>query len=204
MYEGNQLGQPGLPAKRQRTGRSLMIPQTLLIYQAKVVWRTASSSLGSQVASLVAPAQVFQPEDGQVATIVMHHPARRGVWSLIRSMAQCIGTLWQSWRFGGRQGLVFSRFREHPWCSEFRIEGKGELGQTWARRKWWRLYLYLHLGVGGGNSNIFLCSPLFGEDEPTLTSICQMGWNHQLDMNGWLFVMKGRIIQSYRSKRVRL
>lgn len=30
MNEGNQLGQPGPPAKRQRTGRSLMILQTFL------------------------------------------------------------------------------------------------------------------------------------------------------------------------------
>ena len=36
--------------------------------------------------------------------------------------------------------------------------------------------------LGGGNSNISLCSPLFGEDEPILTIIFfQMGWfNHQL------------------------
>ena len=29
--------------------------------------------------------------------------------------------------------------------------------------------------LGGGNSNIFLISPLFGEDEPNLTHIFQMG-----------------------------
>ena len=31
----------------------------------------------------------------------------------------------------------------------------------------------------GGNSNILYFHPLFGEDEPNLTHIFQMGWNHQ-------------------------
>ncbi len=31
--------------------------------------------------------------------------------------------------------------------------------------------------LGGGNSNIFLFLHLFGEDEPNLTNIFQMGWN---------------------------
>ena len=29
--------------------------------------------------------------------------------------------------------------------------------------------------LGGGNSNIFYVQPLFGEDEPILTNIFQMG-----------------------------
>ena len=33
--------------------------------------------------------------------------------------------------------------------------------------------------VGGGNSNIFYFHPYWGEDEPILTHIFQMGWNHQ-------------------------
>ena len=36
----------------------------------------------------------------------------------------------------------------------------------------------------GGGFKDFLFSPLFGEDEPILTSIFQMGWNHQLDFHG--------------------
>ena len=40
----------------------------------------------------------------------------------------------------------------------------------------WELYSKL-----GGGCEYFLCSPLFGEDEPILTNIFQMGWNHQLD-----------------------
>ena len=38
------------------------------------------------------------------------------------------------------------------------------------------------MSVGGGNSNIFkIFTPKFGEDEPNLTHIFQMGWfNHQL------------------------
>ena len=34
--------------------------------------------------------------------------------------------------------------------------------------------------LGGGNSNILYFHPVFGEDEPNLTNIFQMGWNHQL------------------------
>ena len=34
--------------------------------------------------------------------------------------------------------------------------------------------------IGGGFKD-FLCSTLPGEDEPSLTYIFQMGWNHQLD-----------------------
>ena len=34
--------------------------------------------------------------------------------------------------------------------------------------------------LGGGNSTIFYFSPrILGEDEPILTHIFQMGWNHQ-------------------------
>jgi len=37
-----------------------------------------------------------------------------------------------------------------------------------------------NLCLGGGNSNSFYVHPLFGEDEPNLTHIFQMGWfNHQ-------------------------
>ena len=32
----------------------------------------------------------------------------------------------------------------------------------------------------GGGFKYFLFSPLFGEDEPILTNIFPMGWNHQL------------------------
>ena len=41
------------------------------------------------------------------------------------------------------------------------------------RVKWKNVKLEIYLG--GGNSNIFLFSPLFGEDEPILTYIIQMG-----------------------------
>ena len=37
----------------------------------------------------------------------------------------------------------------------------------------------------------FLCSPLFGEDEPNLTHIFQMGWNHQPVKVEHLFDWKG-------------
>ena len=40
--------------------------------------------------------------------------------------------------------------------------------------------LWVHEHVVGGFKD-FLCSSLFGEDEPILTNIFQMGWNHQLD-----------------------
>ena len=33
--------------------------------------------------------------------------------------------------------------------------------------------------LAGGNSKIFYFHPLFGEDEPILTNIFQLGWNHQ-------------------------
>ena len=35
--------------------------------------------------------------------------------------------------------------------------------------------------LGGGNSKIFMFIPKIGEDEPNLTHMFQMGWNHQLD-----------------------
>ena len=35
-----------------------------------------------------------------------------------------------------------------------------------------------------GGFKYFSFSPLFGEDEPILTNIFQMGWNHQLE---WFF-----------------
>ena len=39
------------------------------------------------------------------------------------------------------------------------------------------------LKLGGGNSNIFgIFTPKIGEDEPILTHIFQLGWNHQLVM----------------------
>ena len=34
-----------------------------------------------------------------------------------------------------------------------------------------RIYIYIYVVV----SNMFLCSPLFGEDDPILTDIFQMG-----------------------------
>ena len=34
----------------------------------------------------------------------------------------------------------------------------------------------------GGGFKYFLFSPLCGEDEPILTHIFQMGWNHQLEI----------------------
>ena len=37
------------------------------------------------------------------------------------------------------------------------------------------------IGFLGGGFKYFLFSPLFGEDEPILTHIFQMGWNHQPD-----------------------
>ena len=36
--------------------------------------------------------------------------------------------------------------------------------------------------LDGGNSNIFgIFTPILGEDDPNLTNIFEMGWNHQLD-----------------------
>ena len=32
-----------------------------------------------------------------------------------------------------------------------------------------------------GGFKYFLCSTLLGEEEPILTNIFQLGWNHQLD-----------------------
>ena len=50
---------------------------------------------------------------------------------------------------------------------------------------WWG---FLHfrflkcLVIDGGNSNIFfIFTPKIVEDEPILTNIFQMGWNHQLE-----------------------
>ena len=43
--------------------------------------------------------------------------------------------------------------------------------------------------LGGGFKYFF--SPLLGEDEPILTNIFQMGWNHQLDKNLPIFVVDG-------------
>ena len=37
--------------------------------------------------------------------------------------------------------------------------------------------------LGGGNPNIFgIFTPKIGEDEPILTNIFQMGWNHHLEI----------------------
>ena len=45
---------------------------------------------------------------------------------------------------------------------------------------------YVVNNLGGGNSNIFgIFTPILGEDEPILTHIFQMGWNHQPDNIGW-------------------
>ena len=40
-----------------------------------------------------------------------------------------------------------------------------------------------HKKLGGGNSIIFIFTPILGEDEPNLTSIFfkGVGWNHQLE-----------------------
>ena len=40
--------------------------------------------------------------------------------------------------------------------------------------------------LGGGNSKFVLFSSLLGEDDPILTIIFQMGWNHQLGLNSTL------------------
>ena len=47
-------------------------------------------------------------------------------------------------------------------------------------------YVFFQSSLGGGNSNIFFL--LFGEDEPILTNIFQMGWNHQAVyvVNSWV------------------
>ncbi len=44
----------------------------------------------------------------------------------------------------------------------------------------------------GGGFKDFLCSPLFGEDEPILTNIFQRGWNHQ-PVDCW----KGNFFRNY-------
>ena len=40
--------------------------------------------------------------------------------------------------------------------------------------------IYCTIDIPGGGFKYVLCSPLFGEDDPSLTDIFQMGWfNHQ-------------------------
>ena len=67
-----------------------------------------------------------------------------------------------------------------------------KLGRWWLGR-WWLnrgKYIILVRGkytlthLGGGNSNIFLFSPL--GKWAILTNIFQMGWNHQLDKLGFI------------------
>ena len=48
-------------------------------------------------------------------------------------------------------------------------------------RPWGNFWVFWGDWWLGGGFKYFLCSPLFGEDEPILTNIFQMGWNHQLD-----------------------
>ena len=53
-------------------------------------------------------------------------------------------------------------------------------------------------GLGSGKSLAggfiyFIFSPLFGEDEPNLTNIFEIGWNHQLDHSkneSWLCLIQ--------------
>ena len=40
-----------------------------------------------------------------------------------------------------------------------------------------------YLKLLGGVFKYFLFSPLFGEDEPNLTNIFQVGWNHQPELH---------------------
>ena len=56
------------------------------------------------------------------------------------------------------------------------ILGPGMAESEWPVDPGYLLYVYIWVVV----SNMFLFSPLFGEDEPILTNIFQMGWNHQL------------------------
>ena len=103
MYEGNQLGQPVPPAKRQRKGRSLMIPQTFLVKKSQggmkdreLVFRLTGGQFGCTCTSV---------SNGRCAG---GHHCDAPFWEerFLKSdkkhgsMAQCIGTLWQSWRFG--------------------------------------------------------------------------------------------------------
>ena len=99
MYEGNQLGQPVPPAKRQRTGRSLMIPQTLLVEKSqggmkdsKFVFRLAGGQFGCTCTSVSNGrwAGGHHCDAPSCEERCLQSDKKHG------SMAQCIGTLWQS------------------------------------------------------------------------------------------------------------
>ena len=64
---------------------------------------------------------------------------------------------------------------------------------TRTRMPSWQVMVYVQPKAGWWQLKHFLVSPLPGEDEPILTNIFQMGWNHQLEriyiifcyMNSW-------------------
>ena len=71
------------------------------------------------------------------------------------------------------------------------------------------LFYHWKQTLGGGNSNDFLFSHLFGEDEPNLTHIFRMGCNHQLEPNvgkytihGWYGLLDKR--RSRNERRIRI
>ena len=48
-------------------------------------------------------------------------------------------------------------------------------------------FMFILKTLGGGNSHIFgIFTPILGEDEPILTNIFQLGWNHQLEKSASL------------------
>ena len=72
----------------------------------------------------------------------------------------------------GRQDCVVSIV--NPWEDNCACWANG-LWNIWAKKSFkvrkdsFDAFLHIKMLLGGGNSNIFLCSPLVGEDEPILT-----------------------------------
>ena len=57
-------------------------------------------------------------------------------------------------------------------------------GRTYGELNAGKMAKGLNKTLGGGNSNVFLCSPLKLGKWSKLTNIFQMGWNHQLEIIG--------------------
>ena len=56
-----------------------------------------------------------------------------------------------------------------------------------------------HVWLGGGFTYFLCSSPYFGEDEPILTHIFQMGWNHQADEDVYLWTWEFSISHEFAS-----
>ena len=66
-------------------------------------------------------------------------------------------------------------------CRSVLLMTEAGLFEVWVMAVDWYTSLITPIS-GWWNFKYFLFSTLFGEDEPILTKIFQMGWNHQLDL----------------------